>query len=123
MAEIGKIAKRGDSDAESAEKIGCSRFFFFHIVTLLKRGEERLVAAVEAGLIPIAMAIEIAQAQGEEAQTVLMEAYESGKIRGKKIGTIRRLLDRRLRSKRGVKDRGLGRRSYAKRSDEQTSAL
>src|SRR3546814_5221738 len=61
------------------------------------------------------MAIEIAQAQGEEAQTVLMEAYESGKIRGKKIGTIRRLLDRRLRSKRGVKDRGLGRRSYAKR--------
>src|SRR3546814_18083386 len=44
-----------------------------------------------------------------------MEAYESGKIRGKKIGTIRRLLDRRLRSKRGVKDRGLGRRSYAKR--------
>src|SRR3546814_14801253 len=31
------------------------------------------------------------------------------------LGTIRRLLDRRLRSKRGVKDRGLGRRSYAKR--------
>src|SRR3546814_4831326 len=61
------------------------------------------------------MAIEIAQAQGEEAHTVLMEAYESGKIRGKKIGTIRRLLDRRLRSKRGVKDRGLGRSSYAKR--------
>src|SRR3546814_920496 len=28
---------------------------------------------------------------------------------------MRRLLDRRLRSKRGVKDRGLGRRSYTKR--------
>src|SRR3546814_16706542 len=115
MAEIGNPTKRRYSEAEIAQKMRCSRGWLGHIVTLLQRGEERLVAAVEAGLIPIAMAIEIAQAQGEEAQTVLMEAYESGKIRGKKIGTIRRLLDRRLRSKRGVKDRGLGRRSYAKR--------
>src|SRR3546814_6333633 len=55
MAEIGNLAKRGYSDAEIAEKIGCSRGWVGHIVTLLKRGEERLVAAVEAGLIPIAM--------------------------------------------------------------------
>lgn len=115
MAEIGNLAKRGYSDAEIAEKIGCSRGWVGHVVTLLKRGEDRLLSAVEAGLIPIAMATEIAQAQGEEAQTILVEAYESGKIRGKKIGAIRRLLDRRLRSRRGVKDRGLGRRSYAKR--------
>src|SRR3546814_7784481 len=101
MAEIGNLAKRGYSDAEIAEKIGCSRGWVGHILTLLERGEERLVAAVEAGLIPIAMATEIAQAEGEEAQTILMEAYESGKIRGKKIGTIRRLLDRRIRSKKG----------------------
>jgi ParB family chromosome partitioning protein len=115
MAEVGNLAKRGYSDAEIAEKIGCSRGWVGHIVTLLERGEERLVAAVEAGLIPIAMATEIAQAEGEEAQTILMEAYESGKIRGKKLGAIRRLLDRRLRSKKGVKDRGLGRNSYTKR--------
>jgi ParB family chromosome partitioning protein len=115
MAEVGNLAKRGYSDAEIAEKIGCSRGWVGHIVTLLERGEERLVAAVEAGLIPIAMATEIAQAEGEEAQTILMEAYESGKIRGKKLGAIRRLLDRRLRSKKGVKDKGLGRHSYAKR--------
>jgi ParB family chromosome partitioning protein len=115
MAEVGNLAKRGYSDSEIAEKIGCSRGWVGHIVTLLERGEERLVAAVEAGLIPIAMATEIAQAEGEEAQTILMEAYESGKIRGKKLGAIRRLLDRRLRSKKGVKDKGLGRHSYTKR--------
>ena len=115
MAEVGNLAKRGYGDAEIAEKIGCSRGWVGHIVTLLERGEERLVAAVEAGLIPIAMATEIAQAEGEEAQTILMEAYESGKIRGKKLGAIRRLLDRRLRSKKGVKDKGLGRHSYTKR--------
>lgn len=115
MAEIGNLAKRGYHDVEIAEKIGCSRSWVSHVVTLLDRGENRLVAAVEAGLIPIAMATEIAQAESEEAQTILMEAYESGKVRGKKLVAVRRLLDQRLRNKTGVKDKGLGRRSYTKR--------
>jgi ParB family chromosome partitioning protein len=115
MAEIGSLAKRGYSDAEIAEKIGCSRSWVNDVVMLLKRGEERLVTAVEAGLIPIAMATEIARAESEEAQTILMEAYESGKIRGKKIVALRRLLDLRLKKKKGVKDNGLGQRSHAKR--------
>jgi ParB family chromosome partitioning protein len=115
MAEIGKLAKRGYNAAEIAEKIGCSRSWADQVVTLLERGEERLLAAVEAGLIPIAMAAEIAQAESEEAQTILMEAYESGKIRGKKLGAVRRLLDQRLKKRKGAKDRGLGLRSYTKR--------
>jgi ParB family transcriptional regulator, chromosome partitioning protein len=115
MAEIGNLAKRGYGEAQIAEKIGCSRSWVYHVVTLLERGEERLVAAVEAGLIPVAMATEIAQAESEEAQTILMEAYESGKIRGKKLTAVRRLLDLRLRNKKGAKDEGLGRRSHTKR--------
>ena len=115
MTEIGNLAKRGYGDAEIAEKIGCSQSWVNHVVILLERGEERLVAAVEADLIPVAVATEIAQAESEEAQTILMEAYESGKIRGKKIAAIRRLLDQRLRKKKGTKDQGLGRRSHSKR--------
>ncbi len=115
MAEIGNLSKRGYNDAEIAEKTGCSRSWVKHVVTLLERGEERLVAAVEAGLIPIAMATEIAQAKSDEAQAILIEAYESGKIRGKKLAAVRRLLDRRLRKRKGVKDGGLGRRSHSKR--------
>jgi len=115
MAEIGNLAKRGYGEAEIAEKIGCSRSWVYHVVMLLERGEGRLVAAVEAGLIPVAMATEIAQAESEEAQTILMEAYESGKIRGKKLAAVRRLLDLRLRNKKGAKDQSLGRRSHTKR--------
>lgn len=115
MAEIGKLAQRGYGDAEIATKIGCSRSWVNHVVALLERGEERLVAAVEAGLIPITMATEIAQAESEEAQTILIEAYESGKIRGKKLAAVRRLLDLRLRKAKGVKDGGLGRPSHSKR--------
>ncbi len=86
-----------------------------HIVTLLERGEDRLVSAVETGLVPIGMAVEIAMAESEEAQTILMEAYESGKIKGKKIGAVRRLLDLRLRQRRGLKNLKLGRKSESKR--------
>ena len=114
-AEIGNLARRGYGDAEIAEKIGCSQSWVNHVVILLERGEERLVAAVEADLIPVAVATEIAQAESEEAQTLLMEAYESGKIRGKKIAAIRRLLDQRLRKKQGPAYRSLGRRSHSKR--------
>jgi ParB family chromosome partitioning protein len=111
MAEIGSLAKRGYSDAEIAEKIGCSRSWAYDVVTLLKRGEERLVSAVETGLIPIALATEIAQAEGEHAQAILMDAYESGKIKGKQIAAIRRILDQRMRQTKGIKDAGLGRKS------------
>ena len=95
MAEIGNLAKRGQSDAEIAEKIGVSRGWVHNVLVLLERGEERLVSAAETGLIPIAMAAEIAMAKEEEVQTILMEAYESGKIKGKKVSAIRRLLDLR----------------------------
>lgn len=115
MAEIGSLAKRGYGAGEIADKIGCSPSWVSHVVTLLERGEDRLVAAVEAGLIPVAMATEIAMAESAEAQTILMEAYESGKIRGKKLVAVRRLLDLRLRRKKGVKDAGLGRKAHSKR--------
>lgn len=115
MAEIGSLAKRGHSDTEIAEKIGCSRSWVYDVLTLLERGEERLVSAVEGGLIPIAMAVEIAVAESEQAQTILMDAYDSGKIKGKKIAAIRRLLDLRLGKKRATKDRGLGRKGASRR--------
>lgn len=115
MAEIGRLAKRGRSDAEIAETIGMSRAWVHNVVVLLERGEERLVAAVETGLIPMGMAAEIAMAKDGDVQSILMEAYESGKIKGKKIAAIRRLLDLRAGRHKRVKDRGLGLKNEARR--------
>lgn len=115
MAEVGNLAKRGYCDAEIAERIGCSRSWVYSVLVLLERGEERLVSAVESDLIPLAMAVEIAAAKSDEAQAILMEAYESGKIKGKKIASIRRLLDLRLRQRRGIKGLKLGRKSQSRR--------
>lgn len=115
MVEIGNLAQRGHSDAEIAEKIGVSRGWVHNVLVLLERGEERLVSAAETGLIPIAMAAEIAMAKEEEVQTILMEAYESGKIKGKKVSAIRRLLDLRAGRHKRVKDPGLGQKNNSRR--------
>lgn len=115
MTEIGNLAKRGQSDTEIAEKIGVSRGWVHHVLVLLERGEERLVSAAETGLIPIAMAAEIAMAKEEEVQTILMDAYETGKIKGKKVSAIRRLLDLRAGRHKRVKDSGLGQKNTSRR--------
>jgi ParB family transcriptional regulator, chromosome partitioning protein len=115
MTEIGSLHRRGYTDLAIAGKIGCTQSWVNMIVTLLERGEERLVAAVETGLIPISLAVDIARAKNEDVQALLMDAYEAGQIRGKKLGKIRRLLDHRLTQKKSLPDSGFGRRGGSRK--------
>jgi ParB family transcriptional regulator, chromosome partitioning protein len=108
VQEVGSLHKRGYSDAEIGEKIGVTANWVSTIVTLLERGEERLVAAVETGLIPLSFAIDISRADHAEVQNVLMDAYAAGKIKGKKLVAVRRLLDQRVKRSKTLRDNGLG---------------
>lgn len=99
MREVGALRERGYSEADISRKIGVVSSWVSMVVSLLDRGEERLVSAVETGLIPISLAMEIARAETEESQNVLLDAYETGKLRGKKLAAVRRLLDLRMRSR------------------------
>ena len=74
MREIGALRSRGYNDAAIGEKIGVGASWVNMIVSLLERGEERLVAAVETGLIPITLAMEISKAETEEAQNLRLDA-------------------------------------------------
>lgn len=117
MREIGALRSRGDTDAAIAEKIGVGASWVNMIGSLLDRGEERLVSAVETGLIPITLAMEISRAETEEAQNLLLDAYETGKLRGKKLAAVRRLLDMRIENqrKRALPTGRLGRKVLSKR--------
>ena len=114
MQEVGNMRKRGHSDEEIASKIGVSPSYVNMIASLLERGEERLVSAVETGLIPISFAIDIARSSSNEIQNLLMDAYESGKIKGKKLTAIRRLIDKRSRTSK-IADSGFGRKNPPRR--------
>lgn len=109
IQEIGSLRRRGQSDAEIADRIGVTASWINMVVQLIEKGEERLVAAVESGLIPISFAVEIARATDEEAQRVLTEAYAAGRIKGKTIPAIRRLLEQRRKRHKSVPDSGFGR--------------
>lgn len=94
MREIGQLRARGDSDAAVAEKIGVTASWVNLIGGLLDKGEEKLLAAVDTGLIPVSMATEIAKSSTGEIQSILANAYEQG-FRGKRLTTLRRLLEQR----------------------------
>lgn len=116
MREIGALRSRGYSDTAIAEKIGVGASWVNLVASLLERGEERLVAAVETGLIPITLAMEISKAETEEAQNLLLDAYETGKLRGKKLAAVRRMLDLRMRAQgKGLPVGRLGRKASSRR--------
>lgn len=110
MQEIGNLSTRGYSDKEIADKIGISVSYVNMLVKLLDQGEERLVAAVETGLIPVSFAIDIARSDSTSIQNLLMDAYQEGKIKGRKLAAIRRMLEQREKRNRRVRDSGFGRR-------------
>jgi ParB family chromosome partitioning protein len=117
MREIGALRSRGYSDATIAARIGVGASWVNMVGALLDRGEERLVAAVETGLIPITLAMEISKAETEEAQNLLLDAYETGNLRGKKLAAVRRMLELRIQSQRkgGLPAGRLGRKASSRR--------
>lgn len=109
MQEIGSLRSRGHSDTEIAKRIGVTSSWVQMVGTLIEKGEEKLVAAVESGLVPISLAVEIARASDGEDQRVLTEAYADGRIKGKNVAAIRRLLDSRALRRKTVPDSAFGR--------------
>lgn len=100
MREISSLHDRGYSDPEIAGKLGVTASWVNMVIGLLKKGEERLVSAVESGLIPISLAIVISRSNDAEIQEALADAYTQGKLKGKKLTTLKRLLEQRsLRGK------------------------
>ncbi|MFO1015950.1 MAG: plasmid partitioning protein RepB C-terminal domain-containing protein [Caulobacteraceae bacterium] len=97
MREVGSMRKRGYGDAQIAEKIGVTPSWVGMIVTLLEKGEEKLISAVDSGLIPLSLAVVIARSDDGGIQQALADAYADGKIKGRNIELVRRLLERRRR--------------------------
>jgi ParB family chromosome partitioning protein len=115
LQDISTLRGRGYSDREIAPKIGVSVEYIHMIGTLLEKGEERLLTAVEAGILPLNMAIEIARSNDEDVQEALTQAYTQKKLRGKKLVAVRRILEQRRRRGKHLHGNRFGRRDGAKR--------
>jgi ParB family chromosome partitioning protein len=102
MREIGALRTRGYSTGEIAAKTDFSDEYVNAICYLLDHGEERLLTAVERGIMPTTVAMEIARAEDKEIQEALAEAYEKKAIPGNQILAIRRIIDLRSVKGKGV---------------------
>lgn len=98
MEQVRILKQRGYSDSEVATKLGCTTSWANNVANLLERGEKRLLAAAEAGHIPLHLAVSISRASDSDAQQLLLTAYESGELKGAKVTVVRKILGQRARS-------------------------
>jgi ParB family transcriptional regulator, chromosome partitioning protein len=106
VSEIGALKERGYTVSEIATKTDFSPEYIYAICYLLETGEERLINGVERGIIPIHVAMEIAKAKDGDVQEALAEAYENKAIPGNQLLAIRRIIEIRNTSGKGMRGRG-----------------
>lgn len=95
LREISTLRQRGYNLAEISKKIDLAKSSVTGIAHLLEHGEERLLAAVERGRIPLSVAVQISNSDEEGIQQALCEAYEDKSLRGSKLLTVRRVIEER----------------------------
>jgi ParB family chromosome partitioning protein len=98
LEQVRSLRSRGYDDIEIGMKLGYEKSWVNNVVTLLDRGEKRLLIATEAGHIPLNLAVTISRSTDSEIQQLLLDAYESGEIKGRKVLAVRRLVEQRTRS-------------------------
>lgn len=118
LQDVATLRKRGYNDRQIAEKIGTSPEWVNMMGQLIERGEQRLIEAVDAGTIPISVAIEIVRADDETIQQMLAEAYTEGKISGPRLIKMRRLIEQRTRSGKHVSTNPFGKKLARARTSE-----
>ncbi len=94
---VGALAEAGYKTQDIASKTGLSCEYVSGITQLIESGEERLITGVEQGQIPIYIALAIASAPEVDVQKALTEAYETKKLRGRKLKAALSLIKTRTR--------------------------
>lgn len=102
LRDIGGMRDRGHSTADIARHTGLSEDYVLDVSRLLAKGEERLLRAVEAGQMPITVAVQIADTDDPGVQNILQDAYDDGSLRGRKLLAAKRLVESRSRQGKRV---------------------
>ncbi|MDB5686489.1 MAG: chromosome partitioning protein ParB [Rhizorhabdus sp.] len=97
LQDITRMRSAGQTNADIARKIGMSVDYVRDIADLIDRGETRLLRAVDAGTIPLSVAIDIAQASDHMIQRALQDAYDAKLLRGSRLLAAKKLVEARRR--------------------------
>ncbi len=103
LHDIEGLRQRGYEFDDIARKTGLTAEYVRGVSGLLEGGEHRLLRAVEAGQMPVSVAVLIAQAQDSDIQNVLQQAYEDRLLRGQRLLAAKKLIEQRRRRGKGYK--------------------
>jgi ParB family transcriptional regulator, chromosome partitioning protein len=105
LQDIEGLKQRGYNDIEIAKKTGLTLDYVRGISGLLAQGEQRLLRAVEAGQIPLSVAVDIADSGDAEVQNALQHAYENNLLRGRKLLVAKRLIEQRRQRGKSLRNK------------------
>lgn len=103
LHDIEGLKNRGYDYEEIARKTGLTVEYAKAVISLLENGEHRLLRAVEAGQIPVSVAVQISQAEDADVQNVLQLAYEERLLRGQRLMAAKKLIEQRRRRGKSYK--------------------
>ncbi|MAY20780.1 MAG: chromosome partitioning protein ParB [Erythrobacteraceae bacterium] len=102
LQDIRGMEERGYSQAEIARKTGLTYEYVHGVSRLIETGEQRLLRSVESGIIPLSVAVDIAESEDHEVQAALSSAYERGLLKGRKLLMARKIIENRRRRGKGL---------------------
>jgi len=102
LQDIRGMQQRGYSSPEIASKTGLTLEYVHGVARLIEKGEQRLLRSVESGVIPLSVAVDIAESPDHEVQAALSSAYEQGLLKGRKLLAAKRLIEQRRRRGKGL---------------------
>ncbi|WBH15304.1 plasmid partitioning protein RepB C-terminal domain-containing protein [Sphingomonas radiodurans] len=102
LHDIRGMQERGYASTEIARKTGLSLEYVNGVARLIEKGEQRLLRSVESGIIPVSVAVEIAEAEDHDIQAALSNAYEKGLLKGRKLFAAKKLIEVRRRRGKGL---------------------
>lgn len=94
--ELLRLKEAGMTYKKISQLAGKSVAHIKTYITLIERGEERLIAGVEKKLFPIQFAYQVSLANSDSIQHLLMDAFDSGLINGSNTARIREFIESRF---------------------------
>jgi ParB family chromosome partitioning protein len=85
----------GTSVKELSAITGRKEPYIHKYISLVERGEERLIKGVEEGLFPLSFATEVADSDDRSIQHLLMDAYDHGIVNTSNLSLVRRVIEDR----------------------------
>lgn len=92
-----RMHQQGSSLEELSRITGHATHYIRSYLTLVERGEERLIKGLEQGLFPLEFAMKVATSPDTAIQHVLIDAFDQKMITAKHVDVVRNLLMDRMR--------------------------